>query len=145
MHGAVRADGALAPGVRLVWNLWQQGPQPYQMAASLAPRVLRWTGRTYRMLLDLLHDMSFVASDPSAGTFKLKGGGKTAWVFQNLHPTWSTKFGDSFTISDIPAAATKVDVYDGNGLVNTVKQPNKPSHAFQTPTGRSYLFVADAE
>jgi hypothetical protein len=145
MHGAVRADGTPAPGVRLVWNLWRQAGEPYYMAASLVPRVPRWTGHTYKMLLDLLHDMFFVASDPASGTFKLEGGGKTAWVFQNLHPTWSTKFGDSFTIADIPADATKVDVYDGNGLVNSVADPSKPSHTFETPTGRSYLFIADAE
>lgn len=145
IHGAVRADSTPAPGVRLVWNLWQQGPVPYHMASRLVPRTPRWTGHTYQLLLTLLHDTSFVARDPAAGTFKLKGHSKTAWVFQNLHPTWSTKFGASFTLSDIPANATKVDVYDGNGLLQTVQAPSKPSHTFQTPTGKSYLFVADAE
>ena len=145
MHGAVRADGTPAPGVRLAWNLWRQGPEAYYMASQLVPRTPRWTGRTYEMLLALLHDLSFVASDTVSGTFELKGHGRTAWVFQNLHPTWSTKFGASFTISDMPANATKVDVYDGNGLLETVQAPNKPGHTFQTPTGKSYLFVADAD
>jgi hypothetical protein len=145
IHGAVRADGTPAPGVRLVWNLWRQGPDAYYMASQLVPRTPRWTGHTYQMLLTLLHDLSFVARDPASGTFELKGHGKTAWVFQNLHATWSTKFGASFTISDIPANATKVDVYDGNGLLETVQAPTKPSHTFQTPTGKSYLFVSDAE
>jgi hypothetical protein len=85
--------------------------------------------------------------------FKLKGGGKSAWVFQNLHPSWSSLFGTTFTIDDIPAATTQVSAYDGNGLVYTVSTPplQKPSHTFPTPLlgtsglGKTWLFIGDAE
>ena len=146
VQGATRSDGTPAPGVRLAWNLWRQGPEPYFMSASVSPRVPRWTGVTHQMLLDLLHDMSFVANDPTAtGTFKLSGGGKTAWVFQNIHPTWSNRYGNTFTLTDIPAGTTRVDVYDGNGLLTTVTNPTPPSHTFPTPAGRSYLLVANTQ
>jgi hypothetical protein len=143
--GTVRPDGSWTIGPRLPWNLWDQSAEQFHMAAQLVPRTERWCGHTYKMLLDLLWDMRFTFNDPKGtGVHKLKGGGKSAWVFQNIHPSWSTLFGETFTIDDIPADATKVDVYDGMGLIETVNGPGN-SHVFSTATGKSYLFVADAE
>lgn len=143
--GTVRPDGSWVVGPRLPWNLWDQSAEQFHMAAQLVPRSERWCGHTYKMLLDLLWDMRFTFNDPrGTGVHKLKGGGKSAWVFQNIHASWSTLFGETFTIEDMPAAATKVDVYDGMGLIETVNGPGT-SHVFSTPAGKSYLFVADAE
>ncbi|MGH6920556.1 MAG: hypothetical protein ACREJ0_22965, partial [Geminicoccaceae bacterium] len=143
--GTLRPDGTLAQGPRFPWQLWMQGNPVWYMAEQLEPRVERWCGHTYKMLLDLLWDMRFTFNDPKGtGVHKLRGGGKSAWVFQNIHASWSTLFGDSFTIDDIPEAASKVDVYDGTGLIETVDSPGT-NHVFSTPTGKSYLFVADAE
>lgn len=145
IQGAVRSNGTRAPGVRLPWNLWNQSATEFHMASSVSPRVVRWCGHTHKMLLDLLHDMHFTFNDPKGtGIHKLKGGGKSAWVFQNIHSSWSSLYGGSFTINDIPVATTKVDVYDGNGLIQTVNNPSKPTHTFSTPVGKSYLFVANA-
>jgi hypothetical protein len=143
--GTLRPDGTLAQGPRFPWQLWMQGNPVWYMAEQLEPRVERWCGHTYKMLLDLLWDMRFTFNDPKGtGVHKLSGGGKSAWVFQNIHSSWSTLFGDTFTIDDIPAAATRVDVYDGMGLIETVDNPG-PNHVFPTPTGKSYLLIADAE
>lgn len=145
--GCVRPDGSLAwGGPRFPWQLWRQGVDDWYMAANTASPVLRdHTGHTYWMLMDLLWDMRFTFADPKrTGVFKLKGGGKSAWVFQNIHPSWSSRYGSSFTIDDIPAGTTKVDVYDGNGRIETVNHPNKPKQTFSTPVGKSYLFIADA-
>jgi hypothetical protein len=145
--GCVRPNGTLGfEGPRFPWNLWRQSSEAWFMAETLTPRTERWCGHTYKMLLDLLWDMRFTFNDPKGtGVHKLRGGGKTAWCFQNIHSSWSSLYGSSFTINDIPAGATKVDVYDGMGLLNTVNSPSKPSHTFSTPVGRSYLFIADAE
>ena len=143
--GTLRPDGVVARGPRFPWQLWTQGNPVWHMAEQLEPRVERWCGHTYKMLLDLLWDMHFTFNDPKGtGVHKLKGGGKSAWIFQNIHSSWSTLFGNSVTIDDIPAGATKVDIYDGMGLIETVDGPGA-SHVFSTPTGKSYLFVADAE
>jgi hypothetical protein len=143
--GTVRPDGSWAIGPRFPWNLWDQSAEQFHMATELVPRTERWCGHTYKMLLDLLWDMRFTFNDPKGtGVHKLKGGGKSAWVFQNIDPSWSTRFGETFAIDDIPAAATKVDVYDGMGLIETVNGPGT-SHVFATPSGKSYLFLADAE
>jgi hypothetical protein len=152
--GTLRPDGTLAQGPRFPWQLWMQGNPVWYMAEQLEPRVERWCGHTYKMMMGLLHDMHFTFNDPrDTGVFKLKGGGKSAWVFQNLHPSWSSLFGTTFTIDDIPAATTQVSAYDGNGLVYTVSTPTlqKPSHTFPTPLlgtsglGKTWLFIGDAE
>lgn len=146
--GTLRPDGQLSQGPRFPWQLWRGGNDLWYMAAQLDPRVELWCGHTFKMLLDLLWDMHFTFNDPrGTGVHKLSGGGKTAWVFQNIHSSWSSISGSTFTISDIPAGTTQVQVYDGNGLIQTVSTPTLqvPSHQFSTPTGKSYLFVGNAE
>lgn len=117
------------------------------MVSATSPRTERWCGLTYSMILDIVHDMRFVACAPkTTGTYKLVGGGKTVWVFQNIHSSWSSLSGSTFTISDIPTGTTQVQVYDGNGVISTVTTPTLqiPSHQFSTPTGKSYMFVGNA-
>lgn len=148
VHGCVRADGSHAPGIRLAFTAWTFADGTLSMVSQLNPRVERWCGLSYSMLLGLVHDMHFTFNDPKGtGVHKLKGGGKSAWVFQNIHSSWSSLSGTTFTISDIPAGTTQVQKYDGNGLIETVSTPTLgvPSHQFSTPTGKSYLFVGNAE
>jgi hypothetical protein len=147
--GLVRPNGTLATGVRLPWNFWNYGAQrELWFASQNNPRVEKEMGITFHWLMNILHNMSFTFADPrGTGVYKLKGGGKSAWVFQNNSSSWSSLFGSTFTISDIPAATTQVQVYDGNGLITTVSVPTLriPQHTFSTPTGKSYLFIANAE
>lgn len=144
-----RPNGSWSDGPRFPWNLWRQGNDTWFMAAQTSPRVERWHGITFSMLMNIVHDMAFVSTDPrDTGVHKLAGGGKTAWVFQNIAAGWSSIFGSTFTISDIPDGASQVEVYDGNGLIETVESGDfdgANEHQFSTTTGKSYLFVADAE
>lgn len=155
VHGAVRSDGSLAPGIHITWNLWQYSGQQYWFASQTQPRVERQCGLTFSMIMNIVHDMHFTSNDPKGtGVYKLKGGGKSVWVFQNIHTSWTNLFGNSFTISDIPAATTQVQVYDGNGVFQTVSTPTlqKPSHTFTNlrpnfpaNMGKTVMFVGNAE
>ncbi|HPA17835.1 MAG TPA: hypothetical protein PLU30_08800 [Verrucomicrobiae bacterium] len=144
VHGLTRADGSKAPGVRLAWNIWRQSAKEFHMADADDPWAPRFAGMAYRDILAYVHDMRFTYQNPKEGVYRLAGGGKTAWVFQNLNASWSSLSGARFKVKDIPPKAAKLTVFDGYEVTNEIPVTGA-SMTIHTPVGRSYLILADAQ
>lgn len=155
MQGLVLPNGALAGGARLPWHIWRPQAPENDMCSQLDPRIETSQGIFFRRIMEHTHDKVFVSANPrTTGVYKLKGGGKTIWAWQN-HQNWTTLGNGSattFTISDIPAATTQVTVWDGNAVVarvpsKTVNTPalQKPQHTFTGLSKRCWMFIANAE
>ena len=68
-------------------------------------------GRVYQMVSRLTEGMQFVSLDPrGSGEFVLEGDGKRLIVWQNAEG-WTNHLDSSFTVQNIPATATQLEVY----------------------------------
>lgn len=104
-------------------------------------------GRVLQSVGTLVAGMYYVTLDPrGSGTFVLNGNNRKMWVWQNWD-NWSTQAGTSFQVTGIPAAATKLDVYDWTGLVRTIPlTPGLGACAVANlAKGNTFMLVANAQ
>jgi hypothetical protein len=144
--GVVGSSGQGVSRLALLWNLFQEnGDPPYDTAQQMSPWVPTQRAKTYQMMAQLTAGMSFTALDPkTTGEFVLAGTGGTVWVWQD-RANWTNHPGTSHTVSEIPAGATKLDVYGWDGLRASIALSGQDSYTVNDLPGEAtYLFVADA-
>ncbi len=125
--GVVKNDGKTsATRLALVWNLFLTEQQDrfdggiYGLVLQHDPLILTARGKTFQMVMSLTKGMHFVSLDPKGrGEFVLEGAGKKLWVWQN-YPHWTDAPGTTFTVTDIPATATRLDIYGWDGLRKSI-------------------------
>ena len=112
-------------------------------------------GRAYQMVSRLTAGMQFVSLDPGgSGEFVLEGDGKRLIVWQNAEG-WTDHPGSTFTVENIPAGATRLEVYrydswtqlygGHGGIPNPFQSINLSGETSYTvtdvPTGECYMFM----
>lgn len=131
------------------WNVFSpvSNDQEYGMCISSSPWNPAPRGQVLQLVCQLTRGMQFLSFAPfTTGEFKLQGAGKTMWVWQNRQG-WTSHTGTSFTVSDIPLGAGRVQVYGWDGLRKTVSLTSGQSACLITglSTGETYMFLADSD
>jgi hypothetical protein len=147
--GVVKNDGKTpATQLALVWNLFNttEKDKTYGVNSLLDPWTPTARGKTFQMVMSLTAGMNFTSLDPKGrGEFVLEGQGKKLWIWQN-YQHWTNVPGSSFSVTDIPGTATKLDVYDWSGL-----QKSYPLSAQNTYTvtdlkpNETFMFLASSD
>ena len=118
----------------------------WAMAEQLDPWIPNQRGQTLQLVTELADGTSVIYSDPyEAGELKLTGENKTIWVWNNWQNA-TNSYGSSYTVKDIPADATTLEVwgYDGqwNGVRQTINVSGKTSHTVNgLEQDQTYMFV----
>lgn len=141
--GVVGNNGTPVTRFAMYWSLFREGAGYLYGTNSVNPISYRVTGSVYKRILTVVHDMTLVRANPKdRGDYVLEGGGKKVWVFQNIHSSWSDRYGSSYQVTGIPAGVANLEVWNHTGLISTVPTNGSSSVTVSTPTGRSYLILA---
>lgn len=151
--GVVKNDGKTpATKLALVWNLFLTDKEDqfdggtYGLVLKQDPLTPTDRGKTYRLVLSLTKGMEFTSLDPKGhGEYVMEGAGKKLWVWQN-YVNWTDMPGTSFTVNDIPAKATKLDVYGWDGLRKSIPLSGKASYTVgDLRPNETYMFLVTAD
>lgn len=141
--GVVGNNGTPVTRFAMYWSLFREGPSYLYGTNSITPISYRVTGSVYKRILTVVHDMIITLADPKGrGEYVLEGGGKKVWVFQNIHPTWSSIYGDAYTVTNIPSTATTLEIWNHTGVLSTVPTNGNSSVTVDTPPGQTYVILA---
>ena len=154
--GVVDGNGNPNTVFAFPWTIYFSSDTTGTVAASNTPRWAMaeqldpWTpnkrGQTLQLVTELADGTSVVYSDPyEAGELKLTGENKTIWVWNNWENA-TNSYGRSYTVRDIPADATTLEVwgYDGpwNGVRQTINVSGENSYTVDSlDQDQTYMFV----
>ncbi|WKN45699.1 CBM96 family carbohydrate-binding protein [Tunicatimonas pelagia] len=126
------------------------------MAVSAFPFLGNAKGIAHQMLANITQGLTLVSGDEATGIDILEGDNKKMWVWHNREE-WSTLFGTSFTVNNIPSYANALEVYRYDSWNEELGSTGTPD-PYQTITlsgatsetvsglepGETYMFVAKA-
>jgi hypothetical protein len=125
------------------WNIFHRAEQDeyYGMSLQTKPWKPTLRGEVLQRVCTLIQDMDFVQCDPKeSGTFHLSNGESHLWVWQN-RKGWTNQPGHAFTLDSLPPKATTLEVYNWEGLKNTVNIQGKTSLTLtELPQEETLLF-----
>lgn len=138
-------DGQRVTQFVMPWNIFNltSKDHEYGLATQLSPWTPTARGKVLAMVCELTRGMDFKSVDPKgSGVTVLEGGGRKLWVWQN-RPGWSKLTGTSFTLTDLPAGTTTVEIYGWDGLRKTERTGGEPKLTINDlPAGETLLFIA---
>ncbi len=134
-------------GYRFVmpWNIFNRTDRDKQY--GLCTRTAPWSptvrGMVLRRLCGLTQGMGIIRTDPKGtGVTVLAGRGRKLWVWQNRRH-WSTLYGTTFVVEDIPPAATRLEVHGWTGLSRTINLHDEAILTiFHLPVGETVMLLA---
>jgi hypothetical protein len=106
------------------WNIFHLESEDvtYGMSVNKDPWEGNKRGQIYKFICQLVKEVSFVSLDPhKSGIYILQSDVKKLWVWQNL-PHWSTIYGNSLHIDNIPDSAESLTVYGYDAPWNGARQ-----------------------
>ena len=139
----VGRDGNRVTQFVMPWNIFNLASkdESYGLTAQLSPRTPTARGKVLAMVCELTRGMEFISADPkNSGVSVLAGNGRTLWVWQN-RPGWSNLAGTSFTLTDIPAGTTTVEIYGWDGLRKTVSTRGQTTLALNALSANETLIL----
>jgi hypothetical protein len=139
-------DGQRLSQFVMPWNIFNPASKDVEYGLTTSP-LPSWMptarGKVLAMVCELTRGMDIKSVDPKrSGVTVLEGGGRKLWVWQN-RPGWSKLAGTNFTITDIPARTTTVEIYGWDGLRKTESPGGETKLTIvDLPASETLLFVA---
>jgi len=146
----VDREGRPVTRFAMPWNIFHRADRDehYGLCTSDDPWQPTARGRVLQMVCRLCRDARIVSCDPrSTGITVLERAGAgdqidRIWVWQNRR-NWTDRPGSELTIGDLPDDARQLQVYDYDGLRQTLDIADKTSITVKDlPTEQTLIFVA---
>lgn len=146
--GVTGNSGSLVSQCAIPWNLFNLSTSDpdYGMSTQSSPWLGTARGQVFQLVASLTSGMDIVSANPkTTGEYKLTGGNKTLWVWQN-RSQWTNHAGTSYTVLGIPAAATSLTIYNSTGLIQTIPLSGQSSYTVTgLTTGQTYMFLLNSQ
>ncbi len=120
--GVVGDQGQSVTEFVFPWNIFHttERDEYYGLCTQLDPWTPTARGEVLQLVTRLTQGMEFVALAPrDRGEFILEGDGRKLWVWQN-RPYWTDRPGSSYTITDLPADARRLEICGWDGLRRSI-------------------------